>query len=419
MRILILSQWYSPEPDIKNHLIARDLQERGHQVTVITGFPNYPTGQIYLGYRQQVWQWDNVDGVRVLRLPLYPDHSRSAIRRSLNYLSFAASASLLGAALCGPADVMWVYSAPLTIGIPACWIGALRQIPFILNINDMWPETVAATGMVSSQWVVKLLEWLGKLVYHRAASIVVVSEGFKQNLIDKGVPASKISVVFNWADEDIYRPVTPEPSFASKHGLEGRFNVVYGGNMGAAQNLSTVIAAAALLTDLPDVQFVLIGDGVEEEDLRRLAIETGTDKVKFRGRQPAELMPCFFAAADILLAHLRRDPLFEITIPGKIFSYMACARPILAALSGEGAAIVQAAGAGITCAPDDPQALADAVRRFYMMTGDERKRMGDAARQTYLTKHTPRVLLGCYADLIEQVCKQTRGTLIASEDQDG
>lgn len=403
MRVLLLSQWYVPEPDIKNHLIARDLQERGHQVTVITGFPNYPSGQIYPGYRQRVWQWDNIDGVRVLRLPLYPDHSRSGIRRSFNYVSFAASASWLGSALCGPADVMWVYSAPLTIGIPACWIGALRRIPFILNIHDMWPEAVAASGMVSSQWVIKLLRWLGRLVYHRAARITVVSEGFKQNLIDKGVPASKISVVPNWADEDIYRPVTPEPSFASKHGLERRFNVVYGGNIGTAQNLSNVIKAATLLTDLPDVQFVLIGDGVEEEDLKRQVIESGTDKVKFLGRQAAELMPYFFATADVLLAHLRRDPLFEITIPSKIFAYMACARPIIAALSGEGATIVQAAGAGIACAPDDPQALAETVRRFYVMTEDERKRMGDAARQTYLTKYTRCVLMEQYVDLLERV----------------
>ena len=144
MRVLILSQWYAPEPDIKIHLLAKDLVSRGHRVISITGLPNYPQGRIYPGYHQRPWQWEEVDGVRVLRLPLYPDHSRSVERRSLNYLTFAASASLLGPLLCGPADVMWVYHPPLTVGIPAWWIGLLRRVPFVYEIQDMWPETLAA-----------------------------------------------------------------------------------------------------------------------------------------------------------------------------------------------------------------------------------------------------------------------------------
>ena len=189
MKTLLLSQLYHPEPEIKVHLLGKGLVARGHHVTAITGFPNYPLGRIYPGYRQHWWHWENKDGVYVLRLPLYPDHSRSSIKRSLNYLSFAVSASLLGPILCGDADVMWVYHPPLTVGIPAWWIGLLRRMPFIFEIQDMWPDTLPVSGMVSNELV---LSWLGRLanfIYRRSAAVTVISPGFKRNLVNKGVPA--------------------------------------------------------------------------------------------------------------------------------------------------------------------------------------------------------------------------------------
>jgi colanic acid biosynthesis glycosyl transferase WcaI len=153
VRILLLSQWCDSEPNFKGGAFGRDLVARGHHVTAVTGFPNYPTGKLYAGYHLRWRQWEHHDGVRLLRLPLYPDHSRSWFKRIVNYLSFAASASTLGAALCGPADVMWVYHPPLTVGIPAWWIGLLRRVPFVYEVQDMWPETLAATGMMPSQSV--------------------------------------------------------------------------------------------------------------------------------------------------------------------------------------------------------------------------------------------------------------------------
>jgi len=406
MRILTLSQWYVPEPDIKVHLLGKDLVVRGHQVTAITGFPNYPQGRIYPGYHQRLWQWEQRDGVRVLRLPLYPDRSRSASRRSLNYLSFAMSASLLGPVLCGPADLMWVYHPPLTVGIPAWLIGLLRWVPFIFEIQDMWPETLPVSGMVSNERVLRCVGRLADFVYKRAAAITVMSPGFKRNLVHKGVPADKIHVIPNWADEEIYRPVPPDPLLAEEYRWAGQFNIIYAGNMGLAQALDTVVEAATLLQDLPAVQFIMIGDGLDRLELERQVQTRRLTNVRFLPRQPAERMPHFYALADALLVHLKRDPLYEITIPSKTLAYMACGRPILCAVAGDAADVVRSAGAGVTCPPQDPSALAQAVRELYGMSKTEREALGQAGRRAFLANYTRQVLMDRYETLLTDVAER-------------
>jgi len=419
MRILILSQWYPPEPDLIGHPLACDLVKRGHQVLSITGFPNYPSGKIYPGYRQRLWQREDIEGVQVLRLPLYPDRSRSGVRRALNFLSFAASTSLLGPILSGSADVMWVYHPPLTIGIPAWWIGLLRRVPFVYEIQDMWPETLMATGMMRSRTALATLDRLARFIYDRAAAITVISPGFKRNLVAKGVPADKIHVIPNWADEDLYRPVPRDQVLATEHGLAGRFNVIYGGNIGFAQALDTVIEAAQQFSDLPEVQFVFIGDGVDEARLQQVVAQRQICNVRFLGRQPAERMPRFFALADLLLVHLKRDPLFEITIPSKTLAYMACGRPILMAVAGDAANVVREAGAGLTCAPQDPKALADAVRTLYAMPAAERERMGQGGREAFLNHYTRRMLMDRYEVLFRDIARARQDRHRDSTDKGG
>ena len=407
MRILILSQFYFPEPEIRVRLLAMELAERGHEVTVVTGIPNYPSGQVYPGYRVKWRQWEYPDGVRVLRLPLYPDHSRSRVRRMLNYMSFAVSASVLGPILCGRADVMWVYHPPLSTCIPAWCISRLRGMPFVYEIQDMWPETVAATGMMSSPVVLAGLGRLARWAYRQAAALTVISPGFKANLAAKGVPASKVRVIPNWADESVYRPVPRDRDLAERYGLAGRFNVVYGGNLGAAQAMHNVLSAAVLLRETPDVQFVLIGDGVDEQALRRRATDQNLTNVRFIGRQPAERMPCFFALADAVLVHLKRDPLFEITIPGKLTSYLACGRPIICSVAGDAARIVDECGAGLVCPPEDPDALAEAVRALHDMPYDRREAMGRSGRREFLASYTRSSLVGHYEELFAEVAARS------------
>ncbi len=407
MDILLLSQWYPPEPEFKVSALAKGLAMRGHRVLVITGFPNYPTGKLYPGYKIRLWRWEQEQGgVRVLRVALYPDHSRSAVKRTLNYGSFAASASLLGPILSGPADVMFVYHAPLTVGIPALLISRTRGVPFVFAIHDMWPETLAASGMVGNHLVLDAIGRFALYVYRQAAEIVVVSPGFKRNLIAKGVLAEKIHVIPNWADENLYHPVEPDPELAASYGLSGKFNIMYAGNLGLAQRLDVVLQAAVLLEDLPDLQFVLIGDGADADRLREMAQEARLANVRFIDQQPASRMASFYALADVLLAHLKRDPLFEITIPSKVFPYLACARPILMAVAGDAADIVRDAQAGLCCPPEDPVAMADAIRRLYFMPSEARREMGLSGRQTFLAKYSTKVLIDRYEELFREMANR-------------
>ena len=409
MHILILSQFYFPEPDPKMHILGSVLVKRGHKVTVLTGFPNYPQGKIYPGYRQRPFQIEEIGGVKVMRLPLYPDRSRSVVRRSLNYLSFPASASILGPLLCGKLDVMLVYHPPITLGIPAWIISLLHQIPFVFEIQDMWPETLPATGMVSSPLILNTLAKLGMFTYSRASAITVISPGFKRNLIAKGVPKNKIHVIYNWAYEGNYSLEKPDIGFAKKWGMNRRFNVLYAGNMGPAQGLHNVIEAASMLTDLKDFQFVLIGSGIDRPSLEEIVRKRNLSNGRFLPRQPMEMMPYFYALADAVMVHLTDDPLFEITIPGKTQSCLASGRPVIVSVNGDAAELVLEANAGIAVKAMDPADLANAVRKLYKMSPAEREAMGSAGRRYYLQNLSPEVQINKYEQLFRKIITKENG----------
>ncbi len=408
MRVLILTQYYPPEPIPRPHELARGLAERGHEVIVVTGFPNYPVGKLYSGTHLRLWKWDVIDGIQILRLPLYPDHSRSAFRRVLNYGSFAVAAAFLGSVLSGPVEVMFAEHPPLTIGLAAWVLGGVRRAPFLYKVNDLWPESVEATGMVRSRRVLDLIGRLERFVYRQAAAIAVISPGFKEKLVGKGVPPDKVHVIPHWGDESLYRPVPPDPDLARNVGMVGRFNVVFAGQLGLAQGLDVVLDAAEELSDLADVQFVLIGDGTDAGRLRRAAVERGLKNVNFLGRQAAERMPYFFALAGALLVHLKRDPLFEITIPGKIAAYLACGRPILCGVAGDAADVVRDVGAGLVCPPEDSAALSQAIRDLYLMPGEQREAMGQAGRRAFLENYTRALSVNRYETLLTEVAQQRR-----------
>ena len=411
MKILILSQYYAPEPTARAHELASSLSRRGHKTVAITGFPNYPHGEIYDGYRMRLWEWERREGVSVLRLPLFPDHSRSVARRSLYYASFAMAASLWGPLIGTGMDAMYVYLHPPTIGIAAMLIRLLRGVPFVCEIQDLWPESLLATGMVQNQRLLKWLDSLERFVYRHSAAIVAVSPGFVPNLIRKGVPPEKIHVISNWADESVHRPVPPSPKLAQETGMAGHFNVLYTGNMGPAQGLETVVEAADKLQDLRDVQFVLAGEGVERPSLEAAAKKRKLSNVHFLGQQPVDRMSDLYALADVLLLHLRRDQLFTTTIPSKTLGYLASGKPILAAAPGDVSEIVLQAKAGLTCEAQDSSALASTVRRFYTMSPTVRAQMGENGREAFLQKYSRGALVPCYEQLLESVAKHRLPTV--------
>ena len=241
MRILLLTQWFEPEPTFKGLLFARELTARGHEVEVLTGFPNYPGGRIYPGYRIRPWTRERIDGISILRVALYPSHDKSALGRILNYTSFAISAAVIGTLLVSKPDIVYVYHPPATIGLPAAVIGFFRKVPFLYDIQDLWPDTVAVSGMMSSRSVFKLLGKWCQFVYRRARHIVVLSPGFKQQLIQRGVPSGKVDVIYNWCDETMIQPASADPELASRLGLADGFHVMFAGTMGTGQALDAAL----------------------------------------------------------------------------------------------------------------------------------------------------------------------------------
>ena len=361
MRVLILTQWFTPEPTLKGIEFAKELMERGHSVQVVTGFPNYPGGTYIRGYQVRLIEKETMEGVSVIRLPLYPSHDRSALRRIANYVTFAVAAAVVSPFAIRRADVAYVYHPPATIGLPALSLRLLRRVPFVLDVQDLWPDTLEATGMVRSIRVLGLVGLWTRVVYRFASRVSVLSPGFKRKLILRKVPESKISVTYNWA------PTVPtsEKGLAQEVAakLAGKFNVVFAGSMGPAQALHEVLNAASLIAhELEDVQFVMIGGGVEVTLLKDMAHDMGLSNVVFIPRMPLTEIGSVLQLADVLLVHLRADPLFEITIPSKTQAYLAAGKPILMAVGGDAADLVENAQAGVRCAPEDPDAIAAGVQ---------------------------------------------------------
>ena len=376
MRVLLLTQWYPPEPVSLMHDLAESLRALGHDVTVVTGFPNYPSGRVYPGYRVKCWLREHQAGVEVVRVALYPDHGRSGLKRAANYLSFALTAAFFAPFLAKRPDVIFVYHPPLTVGFPAVWLSWLWGVPFVYQVQDIWPETLRALGKVNNERLLSLVGRLARWIYSKASAVCVISEGFRQNLLGKMIPGDKIHVISNWVDTNVYYPEQLDTVVADYLGLSGRFNVMFAGNIGEAQHLETVLEAAARVRDLEAVQFVIVGDGVAEAHLRDLAREARLANVLFLGRFPTGSMPGLYATAEVLLVHLKADPLFDITIPHKILAYMASGKPVLAAVRGDAARLVSGSDAGLVCDPENPEALAATVRRFYELPSSDRGRMG-------------------------------------------
>jgi lipopolysaccharide/colanic/teichoic acid biosynthesis glycosyltransferase/glycosyltransferase involved in cell wall biosynthesis len=381
MKILFVTQWFEPEPTFKGLLFVKELVARGHEVQVLTGFPNYPGGKVYPGYRIRPWVREKMGGIDILRVALYPSHNTSGVQRALNYLSFAVSASVIGTLSVKKADVMYVYHPPVTVGLAAAIIGFVRRIPFVYDIQDLWPDTVAASGMLRNSTSLGMLGGLCQFVYRRASHITVLSPGFKRTLIERDVPSGKVDVIYNWSDE-----ATLKNTNAPVERLSGadRFGILFAGTMGLAQGLDSVLRAAQICqTTVPTAEFVFMGGGVDRSRLQRQAEEMKLDNVRFLPRHPMEAMGGILAGADALLVHLKDDPLFGITIPSKTQAYLAAGKPILMAVRGDAAEIVKQSESGVLCEPDNPKSIADAVKKLVSAGSERLAEMGKNGRAFY------------------------------------
>lgn len=367
---------------MKGLQFAQGLIEAGYDVEVATGLPNYPSGKLAAGYRARPYQKETMNGLRVHRLWLYPSHDQSSLGRAANYLSFFGSALVFCLLRAGRYDAIYVYHPPITVGLAAALSGLLTRCPFILDVQDLWPDSVSASGMAGGGRLAKVLGPFCSFVYRRAAMVIGQSRGMTARLVERGVPQTKSATIYNWADEAAAKPGGGYDVAALE--FEDRFNIVFGGNLGRAQGLDTLILAAVRAArEVPELQLTLIGEGVERSRIAGLIAELGTDSVKLRSGVPQSQIGDVFAAADVLVLHLVDDPLFEITIPSKTQFYMAMGKPILIAVRGEAAEIVTGAGAGVSVVPGDVDAIAEAMVGMSRLSAVDRQAVGWRARQAY------------------------------------
>lgn len=381
MKILLLTQWFDPEPTFKGLLFAQALRDEGHEVEVLTGFPNYPGGKIYEGYKIRAYQKDIIDGITIHRAPLYPSHDSSAIKRVLNYLSFAVGTFIIGLFKTKNIDIIYSYHPPLTTSLSAFLLGLFKRIPFVIDVQDLWPDTLSATGMVKNK---KVLFHVGKVcdfVYKKAAKIVVLSPGFKERIESRGVPKEKVEVIYNWCNEPLLNNFHES---TVKLPDNGNLNLVFAGNLGYAQGLPTIVNAAEILQNNEvNVNIILLGDGVARSEAIKESEVKSLRNLFFIPRVPMQQVGDVLAKSDMLLVHLTNDELFKITVPSRTQAYLAMGKPIIMGVSGDAADLITKSDSGIICEPDNSFSLTAAITELSQLPDSKRKEMGINGRKFY------------------------------------
>lgn len=384
MRILLLTQLFHPEPNLLKGLeFAKALLAKGHEVIVLTGFPNYPQGKIYPGYKLKIKQVETIEGVRIVRVPFYLDHTRSGIRRALSYISAAVVLTIAAILLKSKPDLVHVYQGPSTLAFPAMVMRWIKGVPYVLDVQDIWPESVIDSGMLSFPGFRRILDAWCSMTYKQAVRIIALSEGYKHLMVERGVPREKVAVIYNWCDTRQERAMTT-PTTGDPFGLQGRFNVVYAGNMGTLQGLEVVLRAAALTQrDHGQIRFVLVGDGITLNKLKQLAESEDLDNILFLGRLPVEELTYVLSQASALLIHLKDTPLSRVGIPSKTQASLLAGRPILIGVNGEASDLVKKANAGFAFYPEDGRSLANFAVQLQALSTFELQQLGNNGKKFY------------------------------------
>lgn len=383
MRILIVTQYFWPESFRINDL-ALSLQERGNKVTVLTGKPNYPQGKFSKGYSFWNKTKENWNGIDILRSPLVPRGKGGGIKLMVNYFSFAFFASLRALFIKDKFDLIFVYEpSPITVGIPAVLLSKKLNIPLYFWVQDLWPESLVAAGQIQNKFILSQVDKLTRWIYKNSKKVLIQSKGFREYLLKQGVPNQKILYYPN-STEELYRPVEPKAEIKQLVPLVP-FKVIFAGNIGDAQDFETIIEAARIIKNQnANIHFVILGDGRKKDFV--------TNKVKelhlqsnfhLLGSFPVDEMPDFFACADALLVTLKKSEIFSLTIPSKVQSYLACSKPIIAALDGEGAKVIKESKAGLVSSSGDAQALAGNILSMYDLGELKQKQMGINGRSYF------------------------------------
>ncbi len=411
MKILYISQYFPPEmgaPASRVSELARHWVKAGHEVTVLTGFPNHPTGKIHPDYRSCFWRLISKESwakVHVVRTWLLPVPNRRAWERMANYLSFLFSAAFTGSFLQKP-DVVIATSPQLFVGLAGYWVSRVKRIPLVFEIRDLWPESITASGMGKNAGLaLRALAWTAEFLYRKADRIVVVTPAFRRELIEKhSVDPEKISIVLNGVETALFDGCEAEgKGFRAKLGLDGAFVVSYIGTLGMAHGLETLLETAGLIQDEePRVRFLLVGAGAERANLEKLARERKLENVVFSGPFSRDQIPKVIAASDVCTVLLRKTDVFKTVIPTKMLEFMAGGRPVILGVEGQAKEILDAAGGGISVEPENVKDLAAAVLKLFLdrSTGEQLGRNGKAFIRSKLTREKT---ANTYLDALRQV----------------
>lgn len=375
MKILYVSQYFPPEmgaPAARAAELAHHWSDAGHNVSVLTGFPNHPTGVVPPEWRSRLLRMiykDTAGGADVYRTWLWPLPNRKSHERMRNYASFCFSAALRGLTLPRP-DVIIATSPQLLVGLAGWWLAFARQIPFVFEVRDLWPESLAAVGVSSDDSLLHhTLAGIARFLYEHADCIVVVTPAFKDRLIANWhVPPEKISVVENGVETDVFAPAPDSETRGLRQQLnaEGQFVVSYIGTMGNAHGLETLLDAASILQQQnPDIRFLLIGEGAEKKRIQSAALSCNLANVHFLDQQPRETIPAFISASDACLVLLKKTDVFKTVIPTKMLEFMSCARPVILGVDGQARQIVEDAEAGVVIEPENAEELVAAIQQLY------------------------------------------------------
>lgn len=404
MHILFLSHYFPPEvnaPASRTFEHCRQWVQDGHRVTVVTCAPNHPRGKIYPGYRNTLYAREEKDGITIIRVWTYVTANEGFLKRTLNYVSYMG-ATIVAAPFLQKADVVISTSPQFFNGLAGYAVSRMKRTPWVLEIRDLWPESILAVGAITNRTIIRILEWLELFAYRKADRIVPVTDAFQRYIEGKGITGSKITVIKNGADLSLYKPITGKNPLARSLGLEGKFVASYFGTHGMAHHLETILYAAQRLHGYPEIVFLLAGDGAERQRLLALCGNLKLTNVVMLEQQSKEQMPWLWALSAVSLILLRKSDLFNSVIPSKLFESMAMEKPIILGVEGESAEIVRAAEAGFCIEPENAEALANRLLELYADRALA-DRLGVNGR-VHVIKHFDRIKL---AQRFEQVLEAT------------
>ena len=411
MRLLFLTHYFPPEvnaPASRTFEHCKAWVAAGHQVTVLTCFPNHPYGKLYPGYRHGLWLREQMNGVEVVRVWTFLAANEGFVKRTINYLSFMLSATLVAFFLRRPGVVVST-SPQFFCGLAGYLVARLKGAPWVLEVRDLWPDSIVAVGAMRDSRAIRWLARLESAAYRKADGIVSVTESFRDHIEARAGAGRKVTVIKNGLDLENFGKSPAEPDFARSLGLEGKFVAAYIGTHGMAHGLEVVLEAATLLRHEASIAFLLVGEGAEALRLRRMREEAALDNVVMLGQQPRARVPAIWHLTGAALVLLRKADVFKTVIPSKLIEAMGMGRPVILGVEGEAREIVERATCGIAVEPGDARQLADVVRRL-AQDPQLARRLGDNGRACVYREYDRKVLAERYLRLLENVAKGSRPT---------